>query len=88
VNDEIQAVIDRQIRDLTPGMLISAAMTKHYYTILLDTGLPESIIIAAVSTWLRARERLEIEPILHHIYMQQHAAHDGEGLSREGSGDE
>src|SRR5262245_49682683 len=74
--DHIAQAIERQIRDLTPGMRISAAMTRHYYNVLVEAGLPEPIIIAAVSTWLQARERIEVEPILHSLYMQQHQAQD------------
>lgn len=61
---------------LAKGMIFNAALVKRYYEILQAEGLPESIILIAIEQWCRARNRMEVEPILHHMLMQQHAAHE------------
>ena len=61
---------------LARGMIFNASLIKRYLMILQAEGLPEPIILIAIEQWCRARNRMEVEPMLHHMLMQQHAAHD------------
>lgn len=65
-----------EVMRLWRGMVFNANLIKSYYEILQAEGLPEPIILIAIEQWVKARNRMEVEPMLHHIYMQQHQAHE------------
>ena len=75
---EIHEAAAAEAMRLARGMIFNAALVKRYYEILQAEGLSEPVILIAIEQWCKARNRMEVEPMLHHIYMQQHEAHPHE----------
>ena len=73
---EIHEDAAAELTRLKRGMIFNAALIKGYADILIAAGLSDSVILIAIEQWCRARNRIEVEPMIHHMYMQQHQAHE------------
>lgn len=74
--EEIHEAAAAEANRLARGMVFNVCLIKHYYDILQAEGLPSAIIAVAIEQWCRAHNRMEVEPMLHHMFMQQHQTHE------------
>lgn len=71
ITPEMNAEMDRELDTLAPGMLLAALKLRQFYQILSSASLPEPVILAELTAWCQGESRLAVDPMLHHIYMQQ-----------------
>jgi hypothetical protein len=76
ITQEIKEHQDRAVDQLSIGMAFAAKKLKRYYDILVAVGLPEEAIKIELSAYCQGESRLQVEPMIHQIFAQQHQAQE------------